>query len=235
MLAAGLESLPHVVAVRGRGLMLACELDVDAPAVVREALLGQRLVLNATGPSTLRLLPALTISPRAGAGRPGPARGRAGERVSGGMRRRAGRTASSSTTIRRGSTSTPCTPTSPASPTGGSGAHASSPSAAIRGSRRVVGLYRGAEQVGFARAVSDGATLAYLADVYVLPAASGRGLGLELVREMVDGAEAAFGRPVRWMLNTADAAGPVHADRLQRGPLSPYPLMERARDYDSAP
>ena len=29
---AGLERLPHVLAVRGRGLMLACELDVSAPA-----------------------------------------------------------------------------------------------------------------------------------------------------------------------------------------------------------
>ena len=62
-LTAGLQSLPHVLEVRGRGLMLACELDVDAPAVVREALLRERLVLNATGPSTLRLLPALTIAP----------------------------------------------------------------------------------------------------------------------------------------------------------------------------
>jgi acetylornithine/N-succinyldiaminopimelate aminotransferase len=62
-LAAGLEGLPHVLAVRGRGLMLACELDVDAPAVVRRALLEQRLVLNATGPTTVRLLPPLTISP----------------------------------------------------------------------------------------------------------------------------------------------------------------------------
>ena len=35
-LAAGLHELPHVLEVRGRGLMLACELDVDAPAVVRE-------------------------------------------------------------------------------------------------------------------------------------------------------------------------------------------------------
>jgi acetylornithine/N-succinyldiaminopimelate aminotransferase len=34
---------------------------VAAPAVVRRALLEQRLVLNATGPSTLRLLPPLTI------------------------------------------------------------------------------------------------------------------------------------------------------------------------------
>jgi acetylornithine/N-succinyldiaminopimelate aminotransferase len=54
--------LPHVLGVRGRGLMLACELDVQAPAVVERALLEQRLVLNATGPSTLRLLPPLTIA-----------------------------------------------------------------------------------------------------------------------------------------------------------------------------
>jgi acetylornithine/succinyldiaminopimelate/putrescine aminotransferase len=61
-LAAGLERLPHVVSVRGRGLMLACELDVQAPAVVRRALLERRLVVNATGPSTLRLLPPLIVS-----------------------------------------------------------------------------------------------------------------------------------------------------------------------------
>ncbi len=60
-LAASLEGLPHVVSVRGRGLMLACELDVEAPAVARRALLEQRLVVNATGPTTLRLLPPLTI------------------------------------------------------------------------------------------------------------------------------------------------------------------------------
>jgi len=49
--------------VRGRGLMLACVLDVPAPEVVRRALLEQRLVLNATGADTLRLLPPLTIAP----------------------------------------------------------------------------------------------------------------------------------------------------------------------------
>jgi acetylornithine/N-succinyldiaminopimelate aminotransferase len=62
-LTAGLEALPHVRAVRGRGLLLACELDIDAPALVRRALLDERLVLNATGPTTVRLLPALTIGP----------------------------------------------------------------------------------------------------------------------------------------------------------------------------
>jgi acetylornithine/N-succinyldiaminopimelate aminotransferase len=61
-LAALLERLPHVREVRGRGLMLACELDVSAPEVVRRALLRERLVANATGPSTVRLLPPLTIT-----------------------------------------------------------------------------------------------------------------------------------------------------------------------------
>ena len=60
-LVAGLRELPHVVSVRGRGMMLACELDVPAPEVVRRALLAQRLVVNATGPTTVRLLPPLTI------------------------------------------------------------------------------------------------------------------------------------------------------------------------------
>jgi len=60
-LTAGLERLPHVLSVRGRGLMLACELDIPAPDVARRALLEQRLIVNATGPTTVRLLPPLTI------------------------------------------------------------------------------------------------------------------------------------------------------------------------------
>jgi acetylornithine/N-succinyldiaminopimelate aminotransferase len=60
-LAAGLEGLPHVRAVRGRGLMLACELDVSAPEVVRRALLDAQLIVNATGPTTVRLLPPLIV------------------------------------------------------------------------------------------------------------------------------------------------------------------------------
>jgi acetylornithine/N-succinyldiaminopimelate aminotransferase len=61
-LAAGLEGLAHVRSVRGRGLMLACELDIAAPEVVRRALLEQRLVVNATGPTTVRLLPPLILA-----------------------------------------------------------------------------------------------------------------------------------------------------------------------------
>jgi acetylornithine/N-succinyldiaminopimelate aminotransferase len=47
--------------VRGRGLMLGFEID-DAPDVARHLLLEQRLVVNATGPTTIRLLPPLTVS-----------------------------------------------------------------------------------------------------------------------------------------------------------------------------
>jgi predicted acetylornithine/succinylornithine family transaminase len=61
-LTTGMARLPGVVEVRGRGLMLACDLrDGGAPELVRRALLEQRMVLNATGPATLRLLPPLTI------------------------------------------------------------------------------------------------------------------------------------------------------------------------------
>lgn len=74
----------------------------------------------------------------------------------------------------------------------------------IRSSSRVVGLYLAAEQVGFARVVSDRHVVAYLADVYVLPDHRGRGLGLELVREAVE--HSPF-TPKRWYLNTEDGHG----------------------------
>jgi len=58
-----LAELPHVVSARGRGLMLAVELDTaTAPEIVRRALLEHRLVVNATGPTTIRLLPPLIVS-----------------------------------------------------------------------------------------------------------------------------------------------------------------------------
>jgi predicted acetylornithine/succinylornithine family transaminase len=58
----GLRELPGVVSVRGRGLMVAAEVAVDAPEIARRALLEQRLIINATGPSTLRFLPPLIVS-----------------------------------------------------------------------------------------------------------------------------------------------------------------------------
>ena len=63
-LAAGLSDLPFVTTVRGRGLMLGIDVDEahQAPELARRALLEQRLVVNATGPATLRLEPPLIVS-----------------------------------------------------------------------------------------------------------------------------------------------------------------------------
>jgi acetylornithine/N-succinyldiaminopimelate aminotransferase len=55
----GLEGLG--LQVRGIGLMLAFSV-ADAPGLVERALTEQRLVLNATGPDTVRLLPPLNVS-----------------------------------------------------------------------------------------------------------------------------------------------------------------------------
>jgi acetylornithine/N-succinyldiaminopimelate aminotransferase len=58
----GLEALTGIGSVRGRGLMVAAEVSVDAPDLVRRALLEQRMVINATGPTTVRFLPPLVIT-----------------------------------------------------------------------------------------------------------------------------------------------------------------------------
>ena len=71
-----------------------------------------------------------------------------------------------------------------------------------REATRVVGVYHGGRQIGFARAVSDGVAFAYLADVYVLDEHRGRGLGGELVRQMVENGPYAN---VKWLLHTSDA------------------------------
>ncbi|HEV7517716.1 MAG TPA: GNAT family N-acetyltransferase [Thermoanaerobaculia bacterium] len=69
------------------------------------------------------------------------------------------------------------------------------------------GLYHvtaaGERQVGFARAVSDYATFAYLADVFVLDPHRGQGLGIWLVECVVAHPELQALR--RWLLATRDA------------------------------
>ena len=71
---------------------------------------------------------------------------------------------------------------------------------------RVVGAYAAGtdELVGFARAASDGVAFAYLADVYVVRAHRGHGLGKRMLRAMIDDGP---GRDFRWTLFTADAHG----------------------------
>lgn len=72
----------------------------------------------------------------------------------------------------------------------------------VRESTRVIGVYRGDEQVGFARVISDGTSVAWLGDVFVIEGHRGLGLGVELVREAVEYPEH---RDLPWYLNTRDA------------------------------
>jgi GNAT superfamily N-acetyltransferase len=92
----------------------------------------------------------------------------------------------------------------------------------VREADRIVGLYKDGVQVGFCRAATDGAHVVYLADVYVLTEHRGRGLGLELVREMVDNGPFA---DRTWLLHTRDMHG-LYA-KLGFGPPGER-LMERS-------
>ncbi len=75
----------------------------------------------------------------------------------------------------------------------------------IRESTRVIGVYApDGSLVGFARVMSDESNMAWLGDVFVLPAHRGAGLGVELVREAVEDPRYAH---CLWYLNTRDAHG----------------------------
>jgi GNAT superfamily N-acetyltransferase len=65
------------------------------------------------------------------------------------------------------------------------------------------GVYRDGAQVGFARVVTDYATFAWLADVFVLDAERGRGLGVWLVETILSHPDLREVR--RWLLATRDA------------------------------
>jgi GNAT superfamily N-acetyltransferase len=87
-----------------------------------------------------------------------------------------------------------------------------------------VGIFDGVAQVAFARAITDRATYAYLADVYVLEPYRGRGLGRWMM-EAFDAHPDLQGLR-RWMLNTQDAHG-LYA-RFGFTPLAhPERAMER--------
>ncbi|MGH8105444.1 MAG: GNAT family N-acetyltransferase [Arenimonas sp.] len=61
----------------------------------------------------------------------------------------------------------------------------------------------GNKQIGFARVVTDAATFAYLADVFVLPEFRGQGISKALMQSVQSHPELQGLR--RWMLMTADA------------------------------
>jgi GNAT superfamily N-acetyltransferase len=89
---------------------------------------------------------------------------------------------------------------------------------------RAYGLYRDGRQVGFARVVTDHATFAYLADVFVVTSERGRGLGRWLVETII--AEPNLQGLRRWLLGTRDA----HALYRRCGfgePPAPFSFLER--------
>ena len=65
------------------------------------------------------------------------------------------------------------------------------------------GLYDGEQQIGFARVITDYATMGYLADVFVLEPYRGQGLGQWLVEVVLSHPELQGFR--RWLLATRDA------------------------------
>ena len=67
------------------------------------------------------------------------------------------------------------------------------------------GIYEGSRQVGFARAITDRATFAYLADVFVLESHRGRGLSKWLMKCIKSHPDLQGLR--RWSLITRDAQG----------------------------
>ena len=97
----------------------------------------------------------------------------------------------------------------------------------VREAARVVGLYDDGRQVGFCRAASDGTSFVYLADVYVLEEYRGRGIGEELLREMIERGPLA---DLRWLLHTTN----MHPLYRKFGFAEPnFKVMERPSDYAS--
>ncbi len=90
------------------------------------------------------------------------------------------------------------------------------------------GVFHQNRQVGFGRVVTDRATFAYLADVFVIESYRGRGLGKWLVACVLEHPELQGLR--RWSLATADA----HALYRQFGfvPLSKPDRMMEKLDLD---
>ncbi|HEY7123554.1 MAG TPA: GNAT family N-acetyltransferase [Ktedonobacterales bacterium] len=89
----------------------------------------------------------------------------------------------------------------------------------------VFGVYKGAEQVGFARIISDLATFAYLGDVFILEAYRGQGLSVWLMECIVAHPDLQGLR--RWTLFTRDAHGLYEKVGFKRATTAER-LMERA-------
>jgi GNAT superfamily N-acetyltransferase len=97
------------------------------------------------------------------------------------------------------------------------------------------GLYKDQQQVGFARVVTDYATFAWIADVFVQTEHRGRGLAKWLMEVILSHPELQGFR--RWVLATRDAHSlyarfgfiPLH--RPERWMERPDPKMQESPDY----
>ncbi|PPJ42457.1 MULTISPECIES: GNAT family N-acetyltransferase [unclassified Pseudoxanthomonas] len=97
---------------------------------------------------------------------------------------------------------------------------------AVEGSLCFGGHVAGVGQVAFARVVSDFATFAYLADVFVLPDYRGHGYSKQLVAAVMMHPQLQGLR--RFMLATSDAHG-LYAQYGFATPTNPQTLMEVLR------
>jgi len=90
-----------------------------------------------------------------------------------------------------------------------------------------LGAYDETGQVGFARTITDRASFAWIADVWIDESARGKGLGRRMVRWFLDHPDYATVR--RFALVTADAHG-VYEGVGFHTPLRPERYMERLSD-----
>ena len=97
------------------------------------------------------------------------------------------------------------------------------------------GVYKGNVQVGFARVVTDYATFAWIADVFVLPEHRGHGLSKWLMEVLLSHPQLQGFR--RWVLATKDAHtlyerfGFIPLHRPERWMERPDPNMQESPDY----
>ena len=93
------------------------------------------------------------------------------------------------------------------------------------------GMYHQGKQVGFARVVTDFATIAYVGDVFILESYRGRGLGKRIVKAVMDHPDLQGLR--LWLLGTKDAHELYRKFGFQR--VVETPLLDRfmvIRNFD---
>ncbi len=86
------------------------------------------------------------------------------------------------------------------------------------------GLFHRGVQIGYARAITDTVSFAYLADVFVLPEHQGNGLGVWLVRCVLAHPDL---QGLRKMMLTTSSAHTLYARFGFAAPAEPAKLMEK--------